>query len=148
MEAETANALATTAIAFLVAVITWRQWITDRLRLRHELFDRRYAIYEKLTGFLADTLVTGRIASGAEMDLLRQTKQAHFVFGGDPEVRDLISTMYRGAVELHALASDEGALSGDQLKKNIQEQRRVKDQFQATLNSMENKFAKYLRLYH
>ncbi len=43
---ETINAIATTVIAFLVAVITWRQLSTDRSRLRHELFDRRYKIYE------------------------------------------------------------------------------------------------------
>jgi hypothetical protein len=30
----------TVIIAALVAVITWRRWITNRARLRHELFDR------------------------------------------------------------------------------------------------------------
>jgi hypothetical protein len=146
MCAATANAVATTAIAFLVAVITWRQWITNRLRLRHELFDRRFEIYEKLTGFLADTLAAGRVAPGAEIELLCQTKRAHFVFGSDTEIRSVISEIYRGAVNLHALSSEEENLSGDVLKKNIEDQRYIKNDFEVTLNSMENKFGKYLRL--
>ncbi len=145
---ETINAIATTVIAFLVAVITWRQLSTDRSRLRHELFDRRYKIYEGLTGFLADTLVTGKIPPGAEIELLRQTKRAYFIFGGDAEIRSLISEIYSGAVELEGLVLMESGLYGDDLQENMQNQRRIKDQYKVTLNSMEKRFGKYLCLNH
>jgi hypothetical protein len=148
MRVETLNAIATTTIALAVAIITLRQWLTDRARLRHELFDRRYAIYERLTGFLADTLVQGRVPPGAEMELLRETKRAIFVFGGDKNVEALIKAIYRDAVDLHAFAAEEKSLSGDALKKNIADQRIIKDRFQETLHSMETRFAKYLALKH
>ena len=145
---ETINAIATTAIAFLVAVITWRQLSTDRSRLRHELFDRRYEIYERFTGFLAETLNTGKIPPGAEMELLRQTKRAYFIFGGDAEIRLLISEIHSSAVDLVALVSVENGLHRDALQENLENQRRIKDQFNVTLNSMEKRFGKYLCLNH
>lgn len=145
---ETVNAIATTVIALAVAVITLRQWLTDRARLRHELFDRRYQIYERLTGFLADVLVAGRVAPGAEMELLREAKRAYFVFAGDKDVGTLISEIYREAVHLHALGAQENSLTGEALKKNIEAQRVIKDRFEVVLKSMEHRFEKYLKLGH
>ncbi len=148
MRVETINAIATTTIALAVGIITLRWWLTDRARLRHELFDRRYQIYERLTGFLADVLVAGRVPPGAEMELLRETRRAHFVFAGDSEVTSLIREIYRGAVDLHALNAEEKSLVGEALRKNIERQRVIKDGFGSTLQSMEARFEQYLKLTH
>ncbi|MBL8529798.1 MAG: hypothetical protein JNL68_19120 [Burkholderiales bacterium] len=148
MDVQTATAVTTAAVAVLVAVITWRQWVTNRARLKHELFDRRYAIFEKITGFLAGVLQSGRVASGHEEQFLRDTKQAFFVFDCDPSIKTLVSDIYEHAVHLHALDAELAGLSGLARSENIQEQREIKDWYQTQLGTIESQFERYLRLGH
>ena len=147
MSITTATAITTAAIAVLVAIITWRQWITNRARLRHELFDRRYAVYEQITGFLADVLQGGRVPEGEPEGFIRLAKKAYFVFACDSEIRDLVSEIYRKAIDLHAL---EETLNDDHNERasNIQKQREIKNWYQDTLNEAETRFEKYLSLSH
>lgn len=41
----------TAAIALIVAVISWQQWMVNRERLRLELYDRRFGVYSKVLEF-------------------------------------------------------------------------------------------------
>ena len=82
-----ATTIITTMIAAMAAVITWRQWITNRARLRHELFDRRYTIYEQIGAFVATVLKMGSVEPEETFRFLRLTKQAYFAFGCDAEVQ-------------------------------------------------------------
>jgi hypothetical protein len=136
--------IATLVVALLVALIAWREWIVNRTRLRVELFDRRYKVYERLTGFLADVLINGRVAPNSDIELLRDTKQAHFLFGGDPVVKDVITSIYKKAVALHALEAELPALSGQERTDNLEAQREIKEYFSQQLNLMELTFEQYL----
>jgi hypothetical protein len=136
------------AIAVLVAIITWGQWRTNRARLRHELFDRRYKIYAEIAAFLVGVLQSGRVEPGGDSEFLRQTKQAYFAFGGDVAIRDLVDEIYQHAVQLQTLQAKEVGLSGAALNSNLNRQTEVKQWFQAALNSLEPRFEKYLRLRH
>ncbi len=140
--------IATTTITALVAIMTWRQWVTNRARLQHELFDRRYKIYEKIAEFIAEMLRTGRVQPGRELQFLRETKHAYFAFGGDRKLKELVSAIYNHAVELHSLVSVESSLTGDELKKNVDQQRKIKDWLSQTLSDMESTFEKYFKLKH
>ena len=148
MSINTTIAVITASVAVLVAIITWRDWATNRARLRHELFERRYAVYEQIATFLATVLQQGGIPEGEPESFLRKTKTAYFVFAGDSDVKDLISEIYKKAIDLHAWEATEEGLVGEELKKNIQDQRVIKDWFAKTLDSMESLFAKYLSLKH
>ena len=132
----------------LVAIITWGQWITNRARLRHELFDCRYEIYQKISEFVAGVLQSGRVEPGGDSEFLRRTKQAYFAFGADVAIRDLVDDTYRHAVQLQTLQAIEDSLSGETLNANVDRQAEVKQWFQGTLNSLESKFEQYLRLKH
>ena len=46
------SSLATTGIAFCVAVITWNNWITNKGALREKLFERRFAVFGETQIFL------------------------------------------------------------------------------------------------
>lgn len=144
----TATAVVTTVIALLVAMITWGQWVTNRARLRHELFDRRYAVFEQIAKFIADVLISGRVPDGEPENFSRQTKTAYFVFACDNDVKTLLTEIHRKAVELHALEATLETLRGDERKANVEAQRLIKDWFDQTLVSLEAKFEKYLKLTH
>jgi len=143
-----ATTITTAIVAILVGIITWGQWATNRARLKHELFDRRYQVYERITAFLAEVLQAGRVPVGREFEFLRETKRAYFVFDCDVDVKTLVTDIYGHAVDLHALDASLDGLSGSERTKNIERQREIKNWFEATLTSLEAKFEKYLRLEH
>ena len=107
----------TVTIAAIVAIVTYGQWSTARNQLKLSLFEKRYETYEKMTGFVAEILTTDRVAPGADIEFLRETKRAHFLFSGDERVEKLISEIYSNAVNLHTLEAVLEGLNGDGRKK-------------------------------
>jgi hypothetical protein len=148
MDLTIAIAVATPTIAALVAIITWRQWATNKAKLRHELFDRRYEVYERVAGFLSSVIQSGRVEPGTAEEFLRQTKKAYFVFGGDAAIKTLVEQIYHQAAKLHALQAKVNGLTGQALESNVDKQTEVKGWFQETLHSLEPRVSKYLRLGH
>jgi hypothetical protein len=140
------SAESSVSVAIAVALITRRQWLTNRATLKHQLFDRRYAIYERITAFLAEVMQSGNVSAGSDQQFLRDTKQAYFVFSCDDEVSALVSQIYKHAVALHALEAERPSTTGEEVHANVQTQRVIKDWFSETLKSMEGRFEKYLRL--
>ncbi len=129
MEVQTATAIITSAVAFLVAVITCGQWVTNRARLKHELFDRRYKIYEKIAAFLSKIASAGCVQAGEDLQFLIDTKQAFFVFGCDVAIKDLVLEIFKHAADLYCLNAEMNSLTGGEHNSNIQEQRRIKNWF-------------------
>lgn len=148
MDILTATTVVTSLVAVLVAIITLRQWLTDRARLKHELYVRRYEIYEKIAAFPAQIGISGRVEPGTDLQFLRDTKQAYFVFGCDRSVKELVSSIYTRAVDLHALEAELPGLDGAERSENIERQREIKEWFRSTLASLEGRFEKYLKLDH
>lgn len=136
----TATAIVTTMVAVLVAAITWGQWRTNRARLRHELFDRRYDAYEKIAGFVANVCTSGCVEPGSDVEFLRQTKQAYFIFGCDRPVRDFLDAIYKHAVTLQTLQKKEEHLSGASATANVEKQDEEKEWFRAVLTSLQDRF--------
>jgi hypothetical protein len=148
MDVPTATAITTAVVAFIVAIITLQQQLTNRARLRHELFDRRFVIYEKIATFLCEVLQAGRVPAGRETEFLRETNRAYFVFNCDKDVQNLITEIYRHANALHALDATLIGLVGSDRSSNVEKQRVIKEWFQTTFESLDKTFAKYLRLQH
>jgi len=146
--ASVATMVITTIIAVLVAVITWRQWITNRARLRHELFDRRYTIFEQIAGFVESVIRDGAVQPGTERDFLRQTKRAYFAFGCDETIKQLVADIYKQAILLQMLQAKQKVLARDAIGQNVDKQGEILQWFNATLDSLEKRFEVYLRLEH
>ena len=148
MDTATATAVIATGIAALVGFITLRQWLTDRARLKHELFDRRYAIYETIAAFPADIMVAGRVQPGADIQFLRDTKLAYFAFGCDDAVKSIVDQLYKLAVDLHAAQAEFPGLSGGARTANLDRQTQIKVKLSQLAQSLPDTFTKYLKLGH
>lgn len=123
MDLTTTITLVTVGVAIIVALITWGQWVTNRARLRHELFDRRYAVYEQIAAFIAEILISGGVPDGEPENFSRRTKTAYFIFACDDSVKVFVTEIYKKAAELHALEAALETLSGNERKRNVQAQR-------------------------
>lgn len=110
------------------------------------MFDRRYEAYEKIYGFIADIMIAGKVPKNADVQFLRDTKPAIFLF--DKEVAEFTRQIYSKAVELSTLDSELENLSGDERGSNIKRQREIKEWFQSELKNMKYRFSKYLSLKH
>ncbi len=138
----------TTTVAILVAIITFGQWLNARNQLKLALFEKRYAVYEKIAAYLAETLQNGRVGVEADVQFLRDTKKAHFLFSADPAIETLISEIYRKSVSLHCLAQELDSTTGDERKTNIKKQSEITKWFKSTLDNLETVFDEYIKLEH
>jgi hypothetical protein len=136
------SGLLTPVIAVLAAYIAWQQWRTNNLRLKHELFERRHKLYEVITSFMANILARGTLDPNSEMQFLRDTKTAVFLF--DRRIQQFIEETYHKAVELYTLGRMENTFTGEQLVHNVEEQRKIKDWFSEQLNTCTVRFSPFL----
>lgn len=51
----------TTVIAFIAVYIAYQQWNTNRQRLKLDLFDKRFSIYQSAQTFLSDVIREGSV---------------------------------------------------------------------------------------
>lgn len=138
------SALLTPLIAVLAAYIAWQQWRTNHLRLRHELFDRRYALYERIAAFMAEIIARGKVPTNAETQFLRDTKVTIFLF--DKETQQFTEQIYHKAVKLHALEMMLENLQGEDRVDNVEKQREIKDWLGSQLQDCARRFSPFLSL--
>jgi len=143
---EMSKALLTPVVAAVAAYVAWQQLTTNRRKLRLDLFDRRYAVFEKIGDFIGSILTTGRVQQGKEIQFLVDTKAVSFLFGED--ISEFVSEIYRKAVDLHALDAELEGATGEARSANIKAQREIKDWYSKALRELKARFSGYLKLEH
>ena len=138
----------TSIIAALVAFIAWREWSTNRQRLKLDLFDRRYEIYLEIAETISAICIEGKVRPGKEFEFLRKTNKAYFLFSCASWVKYLISDIYKKMNQLHALDAELESLTGDARKPLVEERRQIKNWFETTLHELEGRFECFLKLSH
>ncbi len=140
------SSLLTPVIAFFGIYIAYQQRAINRNRLKNELFEKRYAVFEKIGAFIANILMSGRVDKGSDFEFLRDTKPAYLLF--DKEIKDFTSEIYKNAVNLHCLTTELDSLTGEKRTENIKKQGDIKKWYSEQLNTLDEKFIEYLRLEH
>lgn len=138
------SALLMPTIAIVGTVIACLQWQINRKRLKSELFPRRLELFDRISHYIADILRYGNVQQGEEMQFLRNTRNAFFIF--DKDIEEYVDKIYKKSIDLQTLCSLQKSLAGDALENNVVSQRRIKDWFVAELNGIRPKFQKYLGL--
>ncbi|MGB7933942.1 MAG: hypothetical protein WCH04_17290 [Gammaproteobacteria bacterium] len=142
------SALLTPTIAILGSIIAYLQWRTNSNRLKHELFDRRYEQFTVVRDFIGSIMTSGKSKQDEQFKYLSGTRGMRFIF--DKEIANYVDeTIWHLAVELECLDSElEGVPVGEERSKNVKRQGEIKKQLNKELQSLEEKFAKYLQLRH
>jgi hypothetical protein len=86
------SAFLTPAIAVAVGVISWLQWRTNELKRKQDLFDRRFALYQKAVLYYEE-IWSDRAGTSPAYDFNTLYVEASFLFG--PDVVEHLKTMTR-----------------------------------------------------
>jgi len=135
-------------IASIAVIIASQQWFTSRDQLKHQLFDRRIIVYQSITSFIATTLVGEQSDVEKErVKFLKTTKDVYFLFGDD--IKCFVEDIRSKTNDLGAYTRElQGSVSDEDRKTYIKKIRELTDWLEFTLNTIEPRFVKYLRLKH
>jgi len=139
-------ALSTPAIAFIVAVISFKEWLIRRARLKHELFDRRYNQFSIIKEFLGSIISSGKVTSDEKYNFLVGIRGARFLF--NKSIAEYIDkNIWKLAVDLWALAAElQGLPEKEERTKNVRRQAFIKKQLYKELKDLEDRFVPYLQI--
>ena len=115
------SGLLTPTILLLGAYIAWQQWRTNRNRLKHELFDRRFKVYVTFWGFFVSVLREGAALEEERLKFWVDTKPCYFLFNG--EISQFIDEINRNAIHLQRLERESERLSSTEEVSLIRKQK-------------------------
>jgi hypothetical protein len=141
------SALLTPTIAVFGSLIAIQQWLTNRRRLKYELFDRRFKVYDTAKSFL-NQFYANRHPTDEELYRFRlNTRESHFLF--DEDIANYLEGWITKAYEVKTLDAELAPLPvGDARSENVRKQREIFDWFLMQQEVLEDKFEPYLKLKH
>ena len=89
---------ATLIVGCLIAFIAWQQWQVAGSKLRLDLFDRRYKVFDATRKFLAVILRDARFEDSQLFEFYAGTSDAEFLFGSD--VVDYLAELRKRAIDM------------------------------------------------
>ncbi|HYX09249.1 MAG TPA: hypothetical protein VE912_21120 [Bacteroidales bacterium] len=140
------TALLTPTIALAAVLITWQQVRISRNRLKHELFDRRYKLYEAARDLIGHSVSRGHPTDEELFDFVLKTRESEFLF--DKNVSEYLNEIYNKAVDIQICHAEMEGLVGEEKSKNIDERRELLKFMGKQPQILRDKFASYLKLKH
>ena len=141
------TALLTPTIAILGSAIAILQWRTNRLRLKHELFDKRYDVYTSAMAFIVSVVQYNQIKELDRIAFLAGTKGAKFLF--PKKINDYLDMIHTKACDLQC-SIDElgGTLSDAKRAENIKTRHDIIKWFVAQLGMLADEIQPFIELKH
>lgn len=141
-------ALLTPTVAVLGSVIAYRQWRTAQNKLKFELFDRRFSVYEASRNLLASIMTSGKAKDDEVFKFLSATREAKWLLNIEVATY-LEKELYHKAIDLQTIqATLEGLPVGEERSANVMKQAEIKKWFMAQYEVMDEKFSPFLELQH
>jgi hypothetical protein len=104
--------ISTSIIAAAGVFISWQQWRIAEIRLRHDIYERQFRVYEAAKTLLVVFQFNGKISQDDFFTYLRGTADADFIFD-DADAIQYLQTLRTRAIELMR-AQKQGAAAADQ----------------------------------
>jgi hypothetical protein len=119
----------------LALYIGWRQWHTNHLKLRLELFDKRLVIFNATVTLISRVVQAAKIEHFDVLtEFLYDTRQTKFLFGD--EIVQYLDTVYNKAADLYG--------QNNAAPEQWTERTALIVWFANELHSAQGKFGKYL----
>lgn len=88
-------------IAIIVAYIAWRQYKTDKDKLRLDLYEKRFKVYQSTIELLAIILEKADVSREEVSQFTCKTNDSKFLF--ENKIPDYIENLRKNAIKLHYL---------------------------------------------
>lgn len=140
------QALVAPILAGFGIYIAWQQHKISRHRLRHDLFEKRYAVFQAVVELLNEGAYTGDVSLDSIGNFIRKANEGRFLFG--PDIVDYLMGMREKAVRCselnHKLHREKIELGLDR-DKAVEEETELQKWFLAQYEESVSRFAPYLR---
>jgi len=139
-------ALLTPTIAIFGTIIAYRQWRIAQSKLKLDLFDRRFAVYDAARSVIGSVMGSGKAKDDELRKFLIGTREAKWLL--NPDIADYLDKqLYAKLTELLMLDTELAPLPvGDGRTKNVHAQREIKNWLMAQLKVLDEKFSPFLGL--
>lgn len=142
------SALLTPTVAVLGSLIAYRQWRLAQNKLKLDLFDRRFSVYEAARNLLASIMTSGKAKDEEIFKFMVATREAKWVLNAQV-AEYLDKQLYHKAIDLQILSSElEGVPVGEERTTNVRKQSEIKKWFLAQYDVLDEHFAPFLQLGH
>jgi hypothetical protein len=135
--ADYASILSSTAIGVGILYIALRQFHTDRERLIHDRFDRRFVVYKATDDFIRKGFTHG-LTMQEVVEFYNVTKEAYFLF--DDSLASYLEN------EVLSKGNQIASLGEDRQPSDVRERRELTEWMRHQRIPAREKFAKFLRL--
>jgi hypothetical protein len=135
------SALLTPTIAIAAVAIAFLQWHLHRSKLRYELFDRRYGIFDKIKMFIKLNIKNPSLSDTECLEFLQETKGSGFLFS--EEIEKFVNELYEKAIDLQTYHAD--AQAGNTAE-HVKERSETKKWFMQQLRTVDSRFWSFLSL--
>jgi hypothetical protein len=144
----TLSGLLTPLIAIISVWIAWQQWRTNHIKLQHDLFERRFAVFTALIDFLNLAIVKGEVDPGNPRwkTFHDKARESHFLFKGQdiPKYLEEVSKQVDILGTNYLKISTENLTPTERSAKLDIARQWLRNELESGANE---KFAKHLRLY-
>lgn len=142
------SALLTPTIAVLGAYIAYRQWRLSQNKLKLDLFDRRFAVYDAARKLLASILTSGKADDKEVFEFMVATREAKWLLS-EEVAKYLEEQFYRNAIALQTLDAERTGFGvGDERTKSVRKQSEIRQRFADQYKVLDEHFSPYLKLGH
>jgi len=142
------SALMVPLIAVLGVAIAYRQWRTAQNKLKLDLFDKRFSVYDAARRMLASVMTSGKVRDEELFKFMVATREAKWLLSNEL-AHYLDEVLRRRMLELQTLDSElEGLAVGPDRSANVRKQTEIKNWLAGQLDTLDGKFDPYLRLAH
>jgi len=134
--------------AIFAGMIAYRQWRTAQNRLKLDLFDRRFVVYETVLNLLISIMNNEQLKQGELSKFSLGTRQAKWLF--NDEIADYFQNqLYAKANKFQTLYVILDSLPiGEERNENVRKQSELKKWFREQLIILDQKFAPFLKFKH
>ena len=98
-------------VALTVAWVAIQQWWINREKLRLDLFERRYAVYDSAYKFIASILREGGVDQTEQREFWEGTIEGVFLF--DSDVNEYLEELRKQSIQLHYHAISQKSAGDD-----------------------------------
>jgi hypothetical protein len=142
------SALLTPTLAVLGSLIAYRQWSLAQNKLKLDLFDRRFSVFDASRSLITSIMNKGKAMDEDILKFSIATREAKWLFNASL-AEYLDKQLYEKAIDLQTLEAElDGVPAGDERSNNIYAQADIKKWFAAQLMVLDEKFSPYLQLQH